>query len=286
MYFTSHLALHEASDTLFSGMSDLRTASAPIAPDLKTYAEIGRALWADPSRSGEMAVETLSAIALLDLTQERALEKASQALLDRAVRQGMASNTLGALDTNQFGAFFKLQPEERFVLVALHLGRWTYERTARVLQTQSEVVEALAWRARSQIGISQGLTPIGAKIASHNCPEYDLNRPWTQRFLDEEMGTGRESVFLRNHLMACESCRRSLARCRDIYFRVEAMLPRVAEDDGILRVLARVSTEGKKLRSNEGYTFGDSLTAFFSQRSIQILLALTFALVIYRLKHV
>jgi hypothetical protein len=266
-------------------MSELSTASNSTNSDLKTYAEIGRALWADPSRSSEMAVETLSAIALMDLTQERALEKASQALLDRAVRQGMASNTLSALDTGQFGAFFKLQPEERFVLVALHLGRWTYERTARVLQIQPEVVEALAWRARSQIGISQGLTPIGAKIASANCPEYDLDRPWTQRFLDEEMGKGRETVFLGNHLMACESCSRSLARCRDIYFRVEAMLPRVPDDDGILRVLAKVSTDGKKLRSNEGYTFSDSIAAFFSQRSIQILFALVFVLAIYRLKH-
>jgi hypothetical protein len=259
--------------------------SAPNFNELKTYAEIGRALWADPSRSGEMAVETLSAIALLNLTQERALEKASQALLDRAVRQGMASSTVSALEFNQFGAFFKLQPEERFVLVGLHLGRWSYERTARVLQTKPEVVEALAWRARSQIGISQGLTPIGAKFASANCPEYDLDRPWTQRFLDEEMGTGREAIFLRNHLMACESCRRSLARCRDIYFRVESLLPRVAEDDGILRVLAQVSHEGKKLRSNGDYTFGDSLAAFFGNRSIQILLFLVCVVVIYRLRH-
>jgi hypothetical protein len=232
-----------------------------------------------------MVIETLSAIALLELTQERALEKASQALLDRAVRQGMASNTVSALEHNQFGAFFKLQPEERFILVALHLGRWTYERVARVIQTKPEVVEAAAWRARSQIGISQGLTPIGAKIASANCPEYDLDRPWTQRFLDEEMGTGREAVFLRNHLMACDSCRRSLARCRDIYFRVEGLLPRVAEDDGILEILAQVSSEGKKLRSSGDFTFGDSLVAFFGQRSIQILLLLAFALVIYRLKH-
>lgn len=256
-----------------------------IAPDLKTYAEFGRALWADPSRSGEMVVDTLSAIALLDLTQERALEKASFALLDRAVRQGMASNTLAALETGKFGAFFKLQPEERFVLAALHLGKWTYDRVARVIQSKAEVVEALAWRARSQIAIAEGLTPIGAKVASANCPEYDLDRPWTQRFLDEEIGTGREAVFLRNHLMACESCRRSLSRCRDIYFRVEAMLPRVSEDDGILRTLARVSHEGKKLRSNESYTFGDSLQAFFAQRNVQILLVLALVALLYRIRH-
>ncbi len=251
---------------------------------IKTYAEFGRALWADPSRSGEMAVETLSAIALLNLTQERALEKASSALLDRAVRQGMATNTVDALENGKFGAFFRLQPEERFVLAALHLGRWSYERVARVIQAKTEVVQVLAWRARSQIAIAEGLTPIGAKFASANCPEYDLDRPWTQKFLDEEIGNGREAVFLRNHLMACESCRRSLARCRDIYFRVEAMLPRVAEDDGILRVLERVSVEGKKLRTGEGYTFMDSLVAFLSQRGVQILLALVFAMILYRLK--
>jgi len=255
-----------------------------IAPDLKTYAEFGRALWADPSRSGEMAIETLSAISLLDLTQERALEKASSALLDLAMRQGMASNTLSALEMGKFGAFFKLQPEERFVLAALHLGRWTYERVARVIDADSEKVEKLAWRARSQIAIAEGLTPIGAQISSHNCPEYDLDRPWTQRFLDEEIGTGRESVFLKNHLMACDSCRRSLSRCRDIYFRVDAMLPRVSEDDRILRALARVTHDGKKLRSNEGITFGDSLVAFLSQRNVQILLVLVFALVLLRLK--
>jgi hypothetical protein len=245
-----------------------------VAPDLKTYAELGRALWADPARSEEMAVETLSAIYLLDLTQERALERAAATLLDRAVRQGMASNTVSALERGKFDPFFRLQPEERFVLAALHLGRWTYERVARVVSGTPEAVERLAWKARSQIAISKGLTPLGAGPVSANCPEYDLDRPWTQRFLDEEMGRGREAIFLQNHLMACDSCRRALARCRDIYFNVDSMLPRVADDDWFLRSLDRVAREGKKIRSSEGITFRDSLAAFFGQKNVQVLIAL------------
>jgi hypothetical protein len=210
------------------------------------------------------------------------LEKASSALLDLALRQGMASSTRDALGNGKFSPFFKLLPEERFVLVALHLGRWSYDRVARVVGSQSEVVEALAWRARSQIAVSQGLTPFGAKLASANCPEYDLNRPWTQRFMDEEMGGGREGVFLKNHLMACDSCRNSLARCRDIYFTVERLLPRISEDDGILKVLARVSDEGKKFRSSEAITFKDSVMAFVNQPKVQFLVAVTLAAIVYR----
>jgi hypothetical protein len=263
-------------------------ASTWIVRDLKTYAELGRALWADTSQSGVMTVETLSAISLLDLTEERALDRASAALLDLAIRQGMAQATRQALETGKFNPFFKLSPEERFVLAALHLGRWKYERVARIIRfgsdEQREAVERLAWKARTRIAVAMGVTPIGAKLASANCPEYDLDRPWTQRFLDEEVGKGRELLFLQNHLMACDSCRRSLAVCRDIYFKVEEMLPRVSDDDRILRVLENVAQHGKKIRQVGEVTFVDSLVAFFKQRNVQILLALVALLVLWRLR--
>lgn len=240
--------------------------------DLKTYAEFGRALWADPSRSTQLAVETLSAVSLLDLAEDRVMERASAALLDRAVKQGMASSTHDALGMGAFGGFFKLFPEERFVLVALHSGRWSYARLARVMGETSERIEALAWKARVRLVSNQGLNPIGGRVANASCPEYVMDRPWTQKFLDEEFKTGRETLFLQNHLMACDACRLSLTRCRDLYFAVEKMLPRVSEEDGILRQLESINSQGKKLRTNGNITFGRSIIAFLGQKDVQLVL--------------
>ncbi|MCM2323648.1 MAG: hypothetical protein NDJ90_10350 [Oligoflexia bacterium] len=223
--------------------------------DLKTVAEIGHALWANPSRAEPITAETLSAVTLLDLTGERATERTARALLDRAGREGMAGNSLANL--NQVGTggngFFRLFPEERFVLVALHLARWSYERVARVLGDTVEGVQAKAWSARvalvSAVGGPAVAYPSGAGGRGVNCPEYDPKTPWTQRFLDDEVGSGRERLFLQNHLMACDSCRAALSRCRDVYYAVEACIPRL---DGTERGSDFLKAlEGIKRRSAE-----------------------------------
>jgi hypothetical protein len=246
--------------------------------DLKTYIELGKALWADPQRSSSIAAETLSAVSLLDLSEEGAVERASAVLLDRAVKQGMASTTRDVLalsgvgGTGYYDAFFRLQAQERFVLVALHQGRWSYARVARVMGRSAEAVEKIAWRARVQLVSGQGIHPIGASLKSANCPEYDLDRPWTQKFLDEEIRNGTELMFLQNHMMACDSCRQALNRCRDLYFTVEKTLPKSDEGEAFLTDLTRLYARGRDFRVKPPVTFRRSLFALLRQTDIQLLL--------------
>src|SRR5947209_9557076 len=113
--------------------------------DLKTVSEISRAFWIEPSRSEQMALESFTAASLLDTTDERKLEKAASALLERASRGGMAANARANLAAiNE--PFFRLAPEERFALVALHVGHWSYARLSRILKRAPEDVDALVWQ--------------------------------------------------------------------------------------------------------------------------------------------
>jgi hypothetical protein len=164
---------------------------------------------------------------LMDIPRDRLIERATSALLQRAVQQGGNTNT-----SHLNRVFFRLPPEARFVLSALHLGRWSYSRIGRILEIAPEQVEVLAWSARTILGAEISKIAIGgSKGSGIHCPEYDLNRPWTQRFLDEEISSGQERVFLQNHLMACNACQSALNHCRDLYFAIERFLPRTTEND-------------------------------------------------------
>ena len=61
--------------------------------DLKTFSEIGYALWSDPERSRKISVDTLGAVALRDFDEETLLESGTQALLARAANEGSANNS-------------------------------------------------------------------------------------------------------------------------------------------------------------------------------------------------
>lgn len=205
--------------------------------DLPVFAQFSKALWCDSNQSQSVSVETLTAVALFDLDEEQSMDRATRALLQRASRDGAAAN-LQALDH----PFYRLIPEERWVLSALHQVHWSYRRIAWILEVTEEQVAQLAWSARLRLATAHyGKRPVfytqGTQFSGTHCPEYDLSAPWTQKFMDEEMPT-RERLFLQNHLMACESCRKALMACREMYFAVESMIPvpRSTEaDDGLSR---------------------------------------------------
>lgn len=233
--------------------------------DLKTISEIGSALWQAPAEARPRVVETLSAVALLEVQEERVVERAARALLDRALRESSAS-ARGLPVADLYG----LYPQERFLLMALHAGRWSYARLSRILELEPEKVEELAWNIRTRLS---SLPAIGAEMATPNCPEYDSRRPWTQRFMDEEISSGRERIFLQNHLMVCDSCRRCLNRARDIYFAVDARIPRMsenaAEDRAFLRDLSRVTRDSRILRDPIRRSVPDSLRLFLGRVDVQ-----------------
>lgn len=239
--------------------------------DLKALAEVGRALWADPRESQLATIETLSAITLLDLMPDRALERAAAALLERVTKRGFAADTYSSLaagvGAGTASRFFGLYPEERMLLVSLHSGRWSYARMARIFKTTPERIEEMAWSARiALVSSAPGAPyPAGASQRGANCPEYDAKRPWTQRFLDEEIRSGSERVFLQNHLMACDSCRNALGRCREMYYAVDKLLPRLTEeanDAGVLRSLESLARQTSVLRSPSQRSFAETIEIF------------------------
>ncbi len=228
--------------------------------DIRTFSELGYVLQEDPS-------ETLAAVSMMELTPDRALERAASALLDRASTHFNYSDS----------SFFRLLPQERFLLVVLHRGRWSYGRVGRILKLSSLEIEKLAWKTRIALALSLNppiAYPTGPTASGMNCPEYSPTHPWTQRFLDEEIASGQERIFFQNHLMACDSCRKALNRCRDLYYKIEAALPAEGRDES--------ETEALKKALKAPQTF-KSRYAFLRKRDVQLALALGIFLVIWKI---
>jgi hypothetical protein len=209
--------------------------------DLRTFAGVGHALWDEPARSRQAVVEALAAATLRGLPPEDALVRAAQALLTRATasRPGRLNHP-----------FFRLTAEDRLLLVALHDGSWSYARLARILQVDPEKLEEAAWGARLRL---MGGSPAGPARLGPSCPAYDARRPWTQRFLDDEIASGRERLFLQNHLMACDPCRAALGRCRDGYYAVERQVTEAlrapgGDADGDVEALSAAARIGARAR--------------------------------------
>jgi hypothetical protein len=246
--------------------------------DLRSLSQIGQALWVDPVLSRQRTAETLQAVGLLQLADERIIERASSALLARArsERELIAPALLS-------DPFFRLMPEERLLLVALHQERWSYRRIARVMNWPEEEVATRAWRLRVHLA-SQRVDPrkplaslgaAGAPTRRASCPEFDPLNPWTQRFFDEEHAP-RERLFIQNHLMACDDCRSALGRCRDLYYLVESMIPRAPEDDSANTAqLQRLQSEFLKVRGlvRSEISWRQALGSYLRRIESQLLIA-------------
>lgn len=263
-------------------------------PELQSLIDLGQALWLDP-RERELALtETLAAASLAGAARGRLVpshddspgplvERTASALLGRVLSRGGAANFRSNIDAGVGigSTFFSLAPEERFLLIALHLEHWSYARIARVFgesarapEEGARAVEIAAWRARLRfLAMTPGLPyPTGAPARGLSCPEYDSARPWTQRFLDDEITSGRERLFLQNHLLACEACRGALRRCREAYYALEGALPARAADARLLTALARASRQSVGIRTPTQRTFVETLAIFIRRREIALVL--------------
>lgn len=239
----------------------------PDSPQsFKTIGRLGRVLWRDPAQADSIVLDAFSTVSLLDLPEEESSgnteERVAAILLERARKTSTAVSRLKEAEKAppKNRPFYSLFPDERFLLIALHLEDWTYARVGKVLGVSAAEVEEMAWRIRIQVS---GRYPHGGTLETPNCPEYDLRRPWTQRFLDEEFSGGSDRFFLQNHLMACAGCRRTLASCRELYYAVDGILPRdgstEAELVGLLRGLKRIDREKdaylrRTLHGDTGYS--------------------------------
>jgi hypothetical protein len=189
--------------------------------DIKSLTRIGRSLWGDTLRSVAMSEDTLTSVSLLNLSDVHTIERASRVMIERAEK-----NPPNLLKLNH--PFFRMAPIERFLLTALHLEKWSYDRVARTLGIEAELIPTWAWATRLKYCFQELEAdvdyPHGPASLGPVCPEYNPSAPWSQKFLDDELGK-RERLFLQNHLMACDRCRKTLELTRKTFFKIESLIP-------------------------------------------------------------
>jgi len=238
------------------------------------YSILGATLWENQKRAREVTSETLAAVSSLRTPglREDFYDLAVQTLLDRALREKKVLNL--------FHPFYRLETEERFALFALHNAQWSYARIAKILRVTPLVLQELAWRARLQLS---GQIPLGPRRLRANCPDYDARRPWTQRFLDEEIHSGQERLFFQNHLMACDSCRDSLSGCRDLYYSIEKKFPSLAPNRAETDLLEKFLETPTDIDPSSWSLGWIAFKKFMSKRDVQTLFLFLALLVAIRL---
>ncbi|NDG84044.1 MAG: zf-HC2 domain-containing protein [Proteobacteria bacterium] len=247
----------------------------------RSLSRISHSLWGDFRKSLPISEDVLASVGLMQLDGEETLLRASKVLIERAERSAP-----GALALQH--PFFRLAPIERFLLTVLHVESWSYSRIARVLGIERKLIAPWAWAARMKFCFQEmpGSTeyPRGPTSLGPRCPEYDITAPWTQTFLDEELGT-KERMFLQNHLMACDACRRSLDLSRKMIFKIESMIPvKYASEDTEIAAERLLATwrSGESAYEPIKTTFQDSLRKLFSSPGAQtaavVILAASFIL--------
>lgn len=247
---------------------------------IKSLTRISRSLWGDLERSVAMSEDTLTSVSLLQLSDERTLERASKVMIERAERN---PPRLLALQH----PFYRLAPVERFLLTALHIEKWSYQKIARVLSIETNLIEPWAWAARlkfcyqeleASVEYPRGPTSLGPV-----CPEYNISAPWTQRLLDDELGK-RERLFIQNHVMACDRCRKALDLSRRMFFKIEGVIP---VKDAAMETELATNRIYETWKSGESAfrpiktTLAESLLKFVNQPKIQFTLAGVTAFLFY-----
>lgn len=257
--------------------------------DLTLISKLGRALYANPAQAESRSIETVAAISTLpEISDEGFLERALSLMLHRAERDGTRTGVARIENP-----FFRLSPKERFVLFLLHSGRVSYQRLARLIGASPEDIQSIAWRARSQIASSPEVRmhaphPTGSSRLKQSCPEFNVERPWTQKLLDDEMGSP-ELTFLQNHTSICSDCQRALSLTRQFYYSVEKWIPiaSTGEDSEAIGNSMRHAVRKGRLQSGTlpaDLTFREGLAIFFSKRENLVwfgLLAIAFVALAY-----
>lgn len=217
-----------------------------IDQGLRSVVQMRKALWADPQQGDPIVVDTVASLSLLELSEDEFMSCTASQLLQRAYRTASAGNRIRDMQLGQARSrpFYSLHPDERLILVLLHLEHWSYTRIAELLEISVLQLEEIAWRIRIQLSAKY---PIASAVDTLSCPEYDIHRPWIQKFLDDQYTNATEKTFLQNHLMACNSCRRALNSCRDVYYAVDAMIPRCEQDHEETQLLYRQLEKARKM---------------------------------------
>lgn len=246
--------------------------------DLTSVTCFSLALWTDPERSERVSAETLAAVATMDVSPDRFVDRTATALLHRAARDGARTAADRVSEP-----FFRLTYEERFILAAIYRVHWPYERIGKTVGKSAEEVATIAWAARLHLNAIPGSQvpaphPTGSRLRGGTCPEYHPAHPWTQRFLDDEM-EHREKIFIQNHVLSCTACQQALNRCRKMVYSVDGLVPRVdatqdRSTEKRIRRLRQVLVRTNAVHRPWELSPSESLLLFFERREVQWFLAL------------
>ena len=244
--------------------------------DIRSLTRISRSLWGDLDQSVAISEDTLTSVSLLNLSDDRTIERASKVMIERAER-----NPPTLLKLNH--PFFRLAPIERFLLTATHVEKWSYDRVARTLGIENQNIKTLLepwlWTIRLKFCFQETQSeieyPRGPGTLGPMCPEYNTSSPWTQRMMDDELGK-RERFFLQNHLMGCDKCRKALDLTRKMMFKIESLVP-VKESSQELEIandrIFNSWKEGEVTLRPIKLETSKTIIDFLSQTKVQFLLA-------------
>ncbi len=249
--------------------------------DILSLTRIGRSLWGDLKQSVAISEDTLTSVSLLNLGDDRTIERASKVMIELAER-----NPPTLLKLNH--PFFRLAPIERFLLTATHIEKWSYSRVARTLGIDSTLISPWLWSTRLKFCFQEtqgtGLEyPRAPGALGPVCPEYNLSDPWTQRMMDDETGK-KERFFLQNHLVACEKCRKTLELTRKMIFKVESMIPvkeSPQELDLACEQIYNTWKIGERILRPMEIDTKDSILRFLSTPKVKFLLCVLFIFTLY-----
>lgn len=250
--------------------------------DFKTFSQIGHAFWCGSEDSEQLTLETIAAASLLKLTSEKTIEQATMALLNRAKSTPSSLKNSSRIELLNH-PFYRLTPEERLILISLHLGNWSYQRLSRILIRETIEIEELAWKARLQM-CSLSSYPSGPSILGPHCPEYVDVSPWTQRFLDEQISSPKDKWFLQNHLVACDSCRKVLGRAREMYFKIDQEIKKLegSFNEDFVHALKQTFHQSPVQRRLTELTFLQSLKIFTTRWDVRFGVFLLVAIVLFK----
>lgn len=203
-------------------------------------------------------------------------ERITRRLLNEALEEGPKS-----IASMAHHPFYRLTAEERFILVALTYGKWTYERVARFLRESNETIAETAWAARLYLAAQNTLAPLSSRRGP-SCPEWNPRRPWTQKFLDEEM-TRQERIYLQSHVDSCESCRKGLSQSRSLFYNAQKLIPAAAQ--ALTQALEKADREAELVLNPRRVTAWESLITFLQRGDVKVAIFLLAAVLVITLRR-
>lgn len=200
---------------------------------------LAKAFWSDEEELVHHLSEVQAFVDLLEFSRERKLESNSLEKVRRRERVRIQKllelgRTNSASSDSDHGGFYRLDAEERWVLIALYRCHLSYAQIAETLNVSEREVSEIAWSGRLELASTQSVAgwsvPTGSRRSTAQCPDYDARDPWTQRYLDGEF-QGEGAAFMQSHLVSCESCRNSLQSARTLYAKVKNWVPEFSSEE-------------------------------------------------------